>query len=370
MLQRTFRSSRLLAFCGAVCLMAASADAQAPAAPQPPRPPEHAEGITSAAAALAAAPKLTITNGLIDATVLVPDHQKGFYKGVRFDLAGMVPSLKLRGQEFYGLWFDGIAPNLRDFVFQDGQIISAPNTAAVGPVDAYDTSDPPGWKAAAPGGVFLKIGVGLLRKPADGAAYNSFRNYEVVDPGKWTVQSRRDGVVFTHTLGAAGSDYAYVYRKELRLAAGKPVLEIRHSLKNTGSKPIESSTFNHNFFLLGGSPSKEGLAVSASFPLQPDKPLKDVAKLEGGKLVYARALGPQEVFSTGFTAAEGAAYDFGIHDARGVGYRAQADRPLSRIMLWSIRSTVSVEPYVALSAAPGQTTDWTFTYTYAAPPRS
>ena len=374
MLQRPFRSTRLLALCGAVFLMAAPADAQAPApapaAAQPARVPEHAEGIYSSVEALAAAPKVKISNGVIDAVVLVPDHEKGFYKGVRFDLAGMIPSLKVRGQEFYGLWFDGIAANLRDYVFQDGKIIAAPNTAALGPSDAYDTSDPPGWKDAAPGGLFLKIGVGMLRKPTDGQPYNSFRAYELVDAGKWTVQARKDGVVFTHTLGGPGSDYGYVYRKELRLAPGKPVLEIRHSLKNTGKAAIASSTFNHNFFPLGGLPTKAGLTVSAPYALEPTAPLKEAAKIEGGKLVYARALQPQEVFSTNFKTAEGAPYDFGIHDAEGTGYRAQSDRPVTRLLLWSIRSTVSVEPYVDIKAAPGQTTDWTFTYTYAAPPRA
>ncbi len=34
--------------------------------------------------------------------------------------------------------------------------------------------------------------------------------------------------------------YAYVYRKTVRLAKGKPVMVLEHSLKNTGRKAIDS----------------------------------------------------------------------------------------------------------------------------------
>ena len=46
---------------------------------------------------------------------------------------------------------------------------------------------------------------------------------------------------------------------------------------------------------------------------------------------------------------------------------AAGDTPLSSFTLWSIRPTVAAEPFVSLSAAPGETVRWSYTYTYAAP---
>jgi hypothetical protein len=44
--------------------------------------------------------------------------------------------------------------------------------------------------------------------------------------------------------------------------------------------------------------------------------------------------------------------------------RITADRPLASESLWSIRSTVSMEPFTALSIAPGAEFTWKSTYTY------
>lgn len=348
----------------ACAMLAASASmAQQPAAP----PSAAAVPSLSAKAALAAAPQARIGNGRLSATVLLPDPVNGFYRGVRFDWAGMIASLTHEGREYYGLWFDRIAPDVRDYVFRDGQIAAAPNTAAVGPADAYDPSQPPGWNEAAPGGTFVKIGVGVLRKPADGAAYNSFRNYDLVDHGVWKVVTRADRVIFTQTVSDPLSGYGYVYRKELRLLAGRPVLEIRHSLRNIGARPIATTTFNHNFLTLGGAPVQPGLAIGATFDLKPGRPLKDVARVDGQALVYQRALGAEEVFSTPFAvnAETASAYDVSVRDVHGAGFRVRGDRPLSSLQLWSIRSTVALEPFVTLKVEPRRTTTWAYSYDYA-----
>ena len=42
----------------------------------------------------------------------------------------------------------------------------------------------------------------------------------------------------------------------------------------------------------------------------------------------------------------------------------RGDKPLKRVSLWSIRSNVSVEPFVAVSVAPGKEFRWTSSYRY------
>ena len=46
----------------------------------------------------------------------------------------------------------------------------------------------------------------------------------------------------------------------------------------------------------------------------------------------------------------------------GAGVRITGDRPLTKLALWSIRSVVSIEPFVDVSTEPGGRTMWTYNY--------
>src|SRR5688572_14503956 len=91
--------------------LASTAMAQ-PAQPPPP----FSEPVEKA---LAAAPFITLTNGRITAKVTPPDLERGFFRGTRFDQAGVVTSLKLGGKEFYGPWFSRTAPEVLDYTYTD-----------------------------------------------------------------------------------------------------------------------------------------------------------------------------------------------------------------------------------------------------------
>ena len=329
------------------------------------------DGFRSASAALTAAPKTEIANGVLTATVMTPDKDKGFYRGVRFDWSGMISSVRMNATEFYGLWFDWVADDVRDFAFFGDKIVAAPNTAAVGPADAYDATNPVGWAAAAPGGLFLKIGVGMLRKPAAGGNYSQFGVYEPVNLGDWKVVTGKDRVEFTHTVADPASGYGYVYRKVVRLTAGKPQMLIEHSLRNTGVKTISTVAYNHNFVTFGGAaPTGPGLTVTTPYAITTPQPVNpESATVSGGRLTYSRALvGEQRLAATieGYPVGAGP-YDVGVHNAAGAGFHVNSATPISKLALWSIRRTVAAEPFVSLSVAPGKTIDWTFTYTYARP---
>jgi hypothetical protein len=52
----------------------------------------------------------------------------------------------------------------------------------------------------------------------------------------------------------------------------------------------------------------------------------------------------------------------------GAGMRVSSDRPLARESLWSIRSVVAMEPFVAIAIEPGAEFSWKSTYSYYTPP--
>ena len=79
-------------------------------------------------------------------------------------------------------------PSVRDFAYRDGEIVVGAVSAMTGPVDEFQK--PLGYDAAKAGGTFVKVGVGVLRKP-DETAYVAMKPFEIVDSGEWTVRKRR-----------------------------------------------------------------------------------------------------------------------------------------------------------------------------------
>jgi hypothetical protein len=300
-------------------------------------------------------PTVEITNGTIRAKIYLPDAERGYYRGTRFDWSGVIGSLEYAGHRYYGPWFDRIDPPVRDFTYLGREIVVGRASGVTGPAEEFMTGETAlGFDEAAPGETFVKIGVGVLRKPADGK-YDRFGTMQVVDSGTWTVKAGRSEVEFRHELSAPATGYAYDYRKQLRLPKGEPRLVMEHALRNTGRKPIRSEVYNHNFLVLDGLGPGPGVAITLPFPVQVDPPLPpDLAEVRGSQILYRKALAGRDTVYTSIRE----------HAKAGAGYRVTGDRPLSRMALWSIRSNVSVEPFIRMDIPPGGEFTWKYTYEY------
>src|SRR5579864_3744570 len=210
-------------------------------------------------------PSAQLSNGQITAKLYLPDQNNGFYRSTRFDWSGVIGSLEYKGHDFYGPWFQRIDAAVYDFNYDEQGVVSAPFTAMVGPGEEFNTDGTAlGWAEAKPGETFVKIGVGVLRKPDD-SKYDHSKTYEIVDPGKWSVKKNRDSVEFTHELKDSSSGYGYVYKKTVRLVKGKPDMVLEHSLKNIGEKTIQSTVYNHNFLVLDKQPPSPDFSITFPF---------------------------------------------------------------------------------------------------------
>lgn len=304
------------------------------------------------AVAANAFPQAEISNGLIHAKLYLPDPDRGYYRGSRFDWAGVIASLTYGGHGYFGQWFEHYDPRLHD--------------AISGPVDEFRSKDGAlGFQGAKPGEMFLKIGVGMLRKPDD-KEYNFARPYEIVNPGRRIVRPESDKVEFVHEL-SDGEGYAYVYRKTVRLVRNKPQLILEHSLKNTGRRTIETSVYNHDFYMLDDRPSGPEFVVRLPFQAQASQDLKGLAEIRGNELVYLQELRKgQSVFSeiTGF-GDKVADNDIRVENRKtGAGVRETGDHPLSKLLFWSIATTVCPEAYIDLKVDPGHQVHWRIVYTF------
>ena len=311
-------------------------------------------------------PHAEIENGLLQAKLYLPDPVNGYYLGTRFDWSGIIASLTYKGHAYYGPWFTERDPSVKDFIYKGPEIVAGSCSAIMGPVEEFSTDGSAlGFSEAKAGGTFVKIGIGVLRKPDD-SHYSSYRQYEIVNSGKWTVKHTSDSVTFRHELHDTASGYGYVYRKEIALAKGKPGLVIEHSLHNAGTLPIQSSVYNHNFLVLDKQPTGPDFTMTVPFEIRTDRPLEG-AEVRNKQLTYKKTLeGEDRVFGAiagfGSTAADN---KFQIENTKvKAGLRISGDKPLSRINFWSIRSVIAVEPYIDMSIPPGGEFKWADNYEY------
>jgi hypothetical protein len=317
----------------------------------------------------AAHPEAEISNGLLTARMFLPDADKGYYRSTRFDWSGAIYSLKHEGNEYYGVWYDRIDPKVVNWVFEGDDIVSGLASGLAGPVNEFQT--PIGWDEAAPGGRFIKLGVGVLRRGEGN--YNRFVHYDVLDPGRWTVDRTANAVEFIQTLSAPDLGYGYIYRKVVTLVEGKPEMVIEQSMTNTGARAIRSEVYNHHFMVMNQQPPGPDFTIRFPFEPKPTRaPNAALINVKGNELVYAKQLSGRDQAVVLFEGYGNTAADTEViieNEKLGAGVRITADRPLIRNMLWSIRSVFAIEPYIAVNIEPREAFTWTNRFEYYSLPR-
>jgi len=297
-------------------------------------------------------PDAQISNRILQVKLLLPDAKTGYYRGTRFDWSGAVSSLQFQGHEFFGKWFDRYDPKIHD--------------AIQGPVEEFLTDGKGlGYDETKPGESFVKIGVGAVRKPEENG-FHQFNTYEITDNGKWTVRVNGDSAEYTQELSDTNG-YAYVYRKTIRLVEGKPEMVLEHSLKNTGRKSIATSVYEHNFYMLDHQPAGPDYAVRFPFDVHPQADLQGAAEARGKEFTYLKELQDRQSVYTQMNGFGGSPRDYDIrveNRKAGIGVRQTSDRPMSKLVFWSIRTTVCPEAYIDLKVEPGQETTWRINYVF------
>lgn len=318
-------------------------------------------------------PHIQITNGTLTAGLYVPDPKLGFYRGTRFDWSGAFSSLQFEHHEFYGQWFQRSVPSVHDFQFDGPEIVVGAASAITGPVEEFTTNNRAlGFDEANPGQHFVKIGVGVLMKP-DSAPYDRFRAYKIVDYGKRTMTTSANSVEFTQEINDRSSGYGYMYRKIVTLTPGKPQMVLTHSLRNIGSKPIDTRVYDHNFLTLDHQPTGPDFTIFASYPIEPiAPPARGLMEVDSNKVRYLKTIaGEQDLILDLNGFGSGAdSYDFRVENNHiGVGLRITGNRPLTRSTVWSIRTAIGIEPEIGMKLDPGDQFEWTISYDYYTLPR-
>lgn len=296
-------------------------------------------------------PSATFANELIEAQVYLPDPEKGYYRGTRFDWSGAIHSLEYAGHQYFGEWQESDDPYLHDRI--------------TGPVEEYRTNDK-GLGYDDGENRFLRIGVGVVEKPEE-EGYRWRHSYKVVDPGEWTIRRGANWIQFTQKVAEPSLGYGYRLTKRLTLTPGRPELVIDHVLENAGRKTIETNVYNHNFFVIDSQPTGPDFSVTFPFELVADRDMLDYATVKGRQIRYKRQLPEGESIFTLLSGFGDTSDDhaFTIENRKvGAGVRVSTDRPLARLQFWSPRTTLCPEPFIDLRISPGQADRWSIVYEF------
>jgi hypothetical protein len=311
-------------------------------------------------------PQAEISNGGLRAKINLPGAENGFYRGMRFDWAGVITSLEHKGHTYFGPFFEKFDPAVADVVIGD-PVVAGIASAASGPVEEFITADESalGYSSAKPGEAFCKIGIGSLRK-IDNAPYSSYVNYPMVTVGKRSVKSGADWIEFTQLVDC-GSGYGYAYTKTIRLLKDAPVMTIEHHLANTGVKPIATEVYDHNFLIIDHRGAGPAIEITFPFAPRPAKPLDGLAEIRGKRLVFPKDLKGSDTFYGEFRGfgETAAGYEIRVENkSTGAGVVITGDQPLANLGVWAVRTVVAPEPFIAINIAPGGDFRWKYTYSF------
>lgn len=298
-------------------------------------------------------PFAEISNGIIRTRFYLPNADKGYYRGTRFDWSGVIPLLEYKGHSYCQQWFANYLPTTND--------------AIMGPVESFA---PLGYDEAAAGGKFVQVGVGVLSKPND-QQYSPFKYYNIINSGNWTVSTKPASIEFVHIL--RDSLYAYEYKKTETLVKGKPLLVIDHALKNTGVLSIHTNVYNHNLFVFDKQPTGPAAVVTFPFPLSFSGNDKrgfgagNLATVSDSQIFFNRVFQKGESVYAVFTGYSNSPKDYDIkieNHQTGAAVHITSDQPLSKMVFWGSAAVFCPEPYIEVNILPGKTFNWRTTYEF------
>ena len=266
------------------------------------------------------------------------------YRGTRFDWSAFITQVTLDGRHTF------CVPES----YEPGQ-----GTGGIGLCNEFNNDQPLGYDSAKAGEAFPKLGVGLLKRP-DGADYNFFRPYEIVQP-------------FPIHIEAAPAQARYVQepldcrgialRLVKTLAVTGSQLTIAYELENVGKEAVSVNEYVHNFMGIDRQLIGPDYRLTFPYPVRFDPnsrrfPGADVLAVSGGELSLKQTpQGPFYCRPLGFSKTEAAQWEL-RHLPSGVGMREFDDFSPLRVAVWGVAHVISAEVFVEAHLLPGEKRAW------------
>lgn len=312
-------------------------------------------------------PTAMIVNSQIKLVVYLPDEKQGYYRGSRFDWSSMIANVRNRNHD----WFsnDWIGPH---------NPLNPNHANSVATEFGLGFNGMPvalGYNEAPPGGTFLKIGVGELRKP-ETPEYKKFTAhryvfiypYEIVRAFPWSIKQGSDWIEYVQE-SADVNGYCYRFTRRISLQKNGNGFVLEMHLENLGSKIINQTVYEHNFVNIDDKLIEPGWRVHFEFTpkIFVSEKLGDFALLSGSDFSIVRTLAEHDYHGYGFDGFSQNATDnaFTIsapnEDAK---LRISSQEPLNQCRIFCTRNTLCPEAFISIVVAPGQSKRWQTRYEF------
>lgn len=289
---------------------------------------------------------MILQNNRLHVTIDKPGEK---YKGSRFDWTGQVSQVLLDNAiSFCGSETDNPDNSL----------------SGSGLCNEFGILTPVGYSDCPEGGLFPKIGVGLLVKE-DQRPYNFFKQYQL-RPALHEVFQASDDQLTIESRITSERGYSCVLLKKFTLS--DTTFSIRYSLENTGSQVIETEEYGHNFVCINNQPVNSDYQLTAfSFNLDNLKeavnPDKCVKLLRHSISWETEPKG--DFFFTDLNDQASPTQSWTIKNkAVGAAICETVDLPVKTFNLWGKHNVISPEMFVAINVAPHQKMSWTRMYEF------
>jgi hypothetical protein len=208
-----------------------------------------------------------------------------------------------------------------------------------------------GFDEAGATGIFVKVGVGVLRRQGP-EKYFFGKRYPMEEAFPIAVTNGGDWLESRQESGSTLAGYGYRYVKTYRVL-GDGVLRIEYSLENIGGRALRISHYNHNFLRLGGVEPGPEYVVTPSLP--------SAALSNRGFLIEGRDLRPA-AGGSGYLVADLSAVPSELNRvrvvARSLTLEITGGFAPTRFAVWMGKGALSPEVFGVLVLQSGQSAHW------------
>lgn len=294
---------------------------------------------------------IVLSSPRLQASIQVPGS---IYASSRFDWSSQVVSLLLDGTH--------------EFLTREEADGSLPDRRGHGLATEFGIRTPIGYGDCPLGGYFPKIGAGWLpRKTLD--AYNFYPHEPDMDSLDWELDFDGHSARFSTT---AGKRRGYGWNLSRYWEVNDCTLVNTVILENTGSLPLQTDEYAHNFIQLAKQGPGPDWSLETSFALQ-DAPGAwggwDCIQYQAGSTGLGFNSKAREQFGSGLLASLqrspllGSCPWWKLKDSSsGLWIQEQLSVPAKSFELWGAPHVFSPELFVLVNLAPGESASWERSY--------
>lgn len=299
-----------------------------------------------------AAAERTLTNGVIAVRVMDPHHPDRFNRGVRFTPLAAVLGVTRDGVDYL------YSPENHNPLGDHAGLAAEFDLCIPG---GPDEDFPSGYAEAPVGEGFMKIGVGALQKAT--RPYNFFLRPALLEAAVTTVEWSPVGARFRQDFAGERTP-GYAYRLEADLSLDGPGVIVDWSLANTGSRPITTRQYTHNFIRIGNNNTPSGYELS--FPYDFTAAGLESGQAQEGRVIRFTGPIPNWInavvpWPAGYSGPNTLTLR---HPASGRSIVCETSLPGLRTDIHARTAYIAPEQFIEIAVAPGETRTWQRRYTF------